>query len=497
MTSAIKQLDELTTEVQAMAWGKPVSPESPAAVSADDSGVITSLKQQLLDQIDAARAQLDLKIDEARAALESAVVGMLPEQLQRPWISASAQICLDLETHPELLQSASVRTGAGLCGQELDFQRQRAERMRKDFAQFIGVAAATVDERDIPVIGVAGSGGGFRAMVSTVGSYRAMYQAGLLQCIMYDAAVSGSSWAVGALHTYGNGDPHKVLGNLRLAMPSSVFSTANLMAFVSENGSIAQRVFADMAARYLLSAAESDDDTRVDDTPAVAEGDSIGSVSRQQERESVVGMALNEVVRRGQHLAKAVLPEYFWSSRSAEPAPAAMPATTNDLLLVAKNALKSMSVPPVSVVELYGALLFKQLIVQHAADEDGQVHLTLDPRWTKLSAQRAAVDRGLQPMPLYTAVRHFIGSNDNSTEQAAGDHKYQWFEFSPYEVGSIDHGAWIPAWAFGRPMKDGKEQYRVGEVHFGSILGTVASAFCASVDAMATEVYLAVPERLR
>ncbi|KAJ1663000.1 hypothetical protein GGF38_003248, partial [Coemansia sp. RSA 25] len=315
MTSAIKQLDELTTEVQAMAWGKPVSPESPAAVSADDSGVITSLKQQLLDQIDAARAQLDLKIDEARAALESAVVGMLPEQLQRPWISASAQICLDLETHPELLQSASVRTGAGLCGQELDFQRQRAERMRKDFAQFIGVAAATVDERDIPVIGVAGSGGGFRAMVSTVGSYRAMYQAGLLQCIMYDAAVSGSSWAVGALHTYGNGDPHKVLGNLRLAMPSSVFSTANLMAFVSENGSIAQRVFADMAARYLLSAAESDDDTRVDDTPAVAEGDSIGSVSRQQERESVVGMALNEVVRRGQHLAKAVLPEYFWSSR--------------------------------------------------------------------------------------------------------------------------------------------------------------------------------------
>ncbi|KAJ2334558.1 hypothetical protein GGI00_001796, partial [Coemansia sp. RSA 2681] len=268
MTSAIKQLDELTTEVQAMAWGKPVSPESPAAVSADDSGVITSLKQQLLDQIDAARAQLDLKIDEARAALESAVVGMLPEQLQRPWISASAQICLDLETHPELLQSASVRTGAGLCGQELDFQRQRAERMRKDFAQFIGVAAATVDERDIPVIGVAGSGGGFRAMVSTVGSYRAMYQAGLLQCIMYDAAVSGSSWAVGALHTYGNGDPHKVLGNLRLAMPSSVFSTANLMAFVSENGSIAQRVFADMAARYLLSAAESDDDTRVDDTPA-------------------------------------------------------------------------------------------------------------------------------------------------------------------------------------------------------------------------------------
>ncbi|KAJ2745156.1 hypothetical protein GGI20_002381 [Coemansia sp. BCRC 34301] len=490
MTSAMKQLDELTTEVQAMTWGRPASP---AEASTDDSRAGTSLKQQLLDQIGAAQAQLGQKLDEARAALESAVQGMLPEQLQRPWISASAQLCLDLETHPELLQSASVRTGAGLCGQELDFQRQRAERMRKDFAQFIGVAAATVDERDIPVIGVAGSGGGFRAMVSTVGSYRAMYQAGLSRCVMYDAAVSGSSWAVGALHTYGNGDPHKVLGNLRLAMQSSVFGTANLMVFVSEHGDIAQRVFADIAARYLLSAAESEgDDAQVEDGVLEPE-------SRQQEQKGVVGMALDDFARRGQQLVEAVLPEYFWSSRSAEsPTAATVPATTGDLLLAAKATLQSMSVPPVSVVELYGSLLFKQLIVQHTADEDKKVHLALDPRWTKLSAQRTAVDRGLQPMPLYTAVRHFIGSNDNSTEQSAGgDHKYQWFEFSPYEVGSIDHGAWVPTWAFGRPMKDGKEQYRVGEVHFGSILGTVASAFCASVDAMATEIYLAVPERVR
>ncbi|KAJ2752402.1 hypothetical protein GGI19_003853 [Coemansia pectinata] len=494
MTSAMKQLDELTMEVQAMAWGKPAPTEPTTASDVDSNSASTSLKQQLLDQIGAAQAQLGQKIDEARAALENAVQGMLPEQLQRPWISASAQLCLDPETHPELSQSASVRIGADLCGQEHDFRQQRTERMRKDFAQFIGVAAATVDERDIPVIGVAGSGGGFRAMVSTVGSYRAMYQAGLSQCVMYDAAVSGSSWAVGALHTYGNGDPHKVLSNLRLAMQSSMFGTANLMAFVSENGGIAQRVFADMAARYLLSAAETD--TTQEDTSAVESKD-VEPVSRQHEGTSVIGMVFDEVVRRGQQVAESVLPEYFLITRSAEPIAAPAPATVSDYFQTAKKALQSMPIPPVSVVELYGALLFKHLIVQHTAGEDEQVRLTLDPRWTKLSAQRTAVDRGLQAMPIYTAVRHFIGSNDNSTEQSASDHKYQWFEFSPYEVGSIDHGAWVPSWAFGRPMKNGREQYRVGEVHFGSILGAVASAFCASVDAMATEIYMAAPTALR
>ncbi|KAJ2243276.1 hypothetical protein GGI13_006660, partial [Coemansia sp. RSA 455] len=305
MTSAMKQLDELTMEVQGMAWGKPAPTESTSASDVDSNNTGTSLKQQLLDQIGAAQAQLGQKIDETRAALENAVQGMLPEQLQRPWISASAQLCLDLETHPELLQSASVRIGTDICGQEHDFRQQRAERMRKDFAQFIGVAAATVDERDIPIIGVAGSGGGFRAMVSTVGSYRAMYQAGLSQCVMYDAAVSGSSWAVGALHTYGNGDPHKVLGNLRLAMQSSVFSMENLMAFARENCDIAQRVFADMAARYLLSAAETDN--AQEDTSAV-ESQDVAPISRQQEGTSVIGMAFDEILRRGQQVAESVLP---------------------------------------------------------------------------------------------------------------------------------------------------------------------------------------------
>ncbi|KAI8325464.1 FabD/lysophospholipase-like protein [Martensiomyces pterosporus] len=336
---------------------------------------------------------------------------MLPDQLRRPWLSACAGLYLDRDIYPEIGKPAECRLGSSICSEEAEFRQKRAERVRKDFAEFIGVPEAAIDSRDVPVIAVAGSGGGFRAMVSSIGSLRAMYSAGLLQCVMYNAAVSGSSWAFAALHTYANGNPYAVLDNVRQAMQSSMFNTSSLVSFVTNNDNVAKR-----------------------------------------------------------------------------------------LLAAAKNTLLSMSVPPLSIVELYGALLFKQLLVQRTADADGNPKLSLDPQWMKLSSQRNGVDSGDLPMPIYTAVRHFIGSTDNQAKDAAAEgshHRYQWFEFSPYEVGSIEHGAWVPTWGLGRPMENGKDLLRVGEIHFGSIMGTVASAFCASVKAMVMEIYLACPGPVR
>ncbi|KAJ2757664.1 hypothetical protein IWQ56_006204 [Coemansia nantahalensis] len=154
--------------------------------------------------------------------------------------------------------------------------------------------------------------------------------------------------------------------------------------------------------------------------------------------------------------------------------------------------------PPLSIVELYGALLFRKLLVQHGrgAEDGGPPELDLGPQWVRLSAQRALVDQGRLPMPIYTAVRHFLGTNDNDPAQAQS-RRYEWFELSPYEVGSIDHGAWVASWAFGRPMAGGREQLRIGEAHFGSILGAVSSAFCASAKAMVMELYLAAPAVVR
>ncbi|KAJ2724402.1 hypothetical protein GGI07_002003 [Coemansia sp. Benny D115] len=505
VSGAKERLDALSQKVQGMDWasfsantGKEGSDTDtdtddtdqatkPAAASGD------SIKDQLLIQIGAVQSQLNQKIDSTRAALGEAVHGMLPEQLQRPWVTACAQICLNQEIHPELLQSASVRLGSGLCGQEADFQEKRLEHIRTHFAEFIRVAADDIDPRDIPVIGVAGSGGGFRAMVSTIGSYRAMYEAGLAQCVMYDAAVSGSSWAVAALHTYGEGDPLRVLDSVRKAMQSSMFSTTNLFSFVSENDSIAQRVFNDIAARYLLAAAKADDDLAEEKrrTAEKTAADEKGAVAGN----GVFSRVAGEIMRQGSRVADLVVPEPLRGLYLGNSAAKAS-LTVDELIQSAKETLRTMSVPPMSIVELYGALLFKQLIVQHTEEPDGKSVLRLDPRWMKLSSQREAVDRGDLPMPIYTAVRHFLGSDDNDPG-ASQTHGYQWFEFSPYEVGSIDHGCWVPTWAFGRPIKNGKEQFKIGEIHFGSIMGTVASAFCASVKAMVMEIYLAVPSAVR
>ncbi|KAJ2353460.1 hypothetical protein GGF43_003494, partial [Coemansia sp. RSA 2618] len=509
LTDAKEKLDGLASQVQHLDWSAFTSfathePDAAAAARESSEQIAeptdvaraSKVKSRLLAQIGAVQAQLNGRIDDAAAALGSAVQNMLPLQLQRAWIAECARACIDQELHPDLLESTSVRISPDICGQELDFQATRAETILQSFAEFIGVPASSIDVRDIPVIGIAGSGGGFRAMVATLGSYCAMHQAGLAQCVTYDAAVSGSSWAVAALHTYANGDPFKVLESVHEAMKTSMFSTANLSDFVNEHDSTAKRVFADLAARYLLSAANSDDSqpaTQSKDGELGAQGTQPGST---QASATLLDRIVDEAARRAYQAADTLLPEKYRSWIDGYQ-PASVPLTIDELLQTAKSTVRTMSVPPLSVVDLYGALLFRKLIVQHKkTNGDEKPDLELDPKWVKLSAQRPAVDQGALPMPIYTAVRHFIGTDDNDPDKVLG-HKYQWFEFNPYEVGSIDHGAWIPSWAFGRPMENGREQFKVGETHFGSILGAASSAFCASVDAMVMELYMAVPSIVR
>ncbi|KAJ2851779.1 hypothetical protein J3B02_003533 [Coemansia erecta] len=506
VTSARKRLEELSQKVQRMDWksfsvnedkgipeksGIPVLDEAATedgeiaiAKAKVESG--NSIKQHLLEQINAVQAHLGQKVDQTRLALEEAVHRMLPEQLQRPWVTACAQNCLDQDIHSELLQSATVRFGNGICDSEAEFRAKRLKLIRRDFAEFIRIPEASVDYRDIPIIGVAGSGGGFRAMVSTIGSYRTMHQVGLAQCVMYDAAVSGSSWAMAALHTYAQGDPCKVVENVRNAMQYSMFSTSNLLSFVKGNDSIAKRVFTDMAARYLLAAA------KIEDAGKSQSDTDIRSVDANSNSNDNQGTLIGGLLTR---VADAIVPDQLQHLYRKEPI-VPSPLTIDELVQVTKTTVKTVSVPPMSIVELYGALLFKQLIVQHENASESKSELRLDSRWMKLSSQGGAVEQGVLPMPIYTAVRHFLGTDDNKPENVE-DHRYQWFEFNPYEVGSIDHGMWIPTWAFGRPMVNGKEQFKIGETHFGSIMGMVSSAFCASVKAMVMEFYMAVPEAVR
>ncbi|KAJ1960900.1 hypothetical protein GGI12_003547, partial [Dipsacomyces acuminosporus] len=489
------KLETLSAEIQDSNWG--VLPPTTQTESSPAANVL--LKDQLLEQISDLRAQLNDQISDMRDAIGDAVQGALPEQLQRPWVDSCARLYLDRAIYPEINDNIELRYSTDICNDEAEFRRRRAEQIRKDFAEFIGVAEATIDARDIPIIAVAGSGGGFRAMVSSIGSFRAMYDAGLFQCITYNAAVSGSSWALAALHTYGNNNPYTVLENVRRAMQSSMFSTANLVSLVTKNDDIAKKTFADMAARYIIATGINEDTLVTKQTEAPDGAHASSSNTATAEQAGLIDRLISETKRQIGRLAELGSPN---QSRTKAELQAELqvlaPSTMDELLAVAKSALHKLSAPSFSIVELYGALLFKQLIVQRTVDADGNLKLFLDPQWMKLSSQRKGLDAGEMPMPIYTAVRHFIGSTDNQADIVEDEHhRYEWFELNPFEVGSIDHGAWAPTWGFGRPVENGKELFRIGELHFGSIMGTVASAFCASVKAMVMEVYLVAPGPVR
>lgn len=66
----------------------------------------------------------------------------------------------DPTVHPEVEWDAEVRLGEDLCIAERAFIGERLRAMRKPFAALMGVDEKEVDERDIPVVAIAGSGGG-------------------------------------------------------------------------------------------------------------------------------------------------------------------------------------------------------------------------------------------------------------------------------------------------------------------------------------------------
>ena len=121
----------------------------------------------------------------------------------------------DSELHPEITRVASVRQGNDLCPQEAQFLAARKRYTRDHFARYLDLDPSEVHPEDVPVVGLGGSGGGYRAMIGLLGYCAEMKRAGLWDLITYVAGVSGTCWSMATYYNLGDREWDEVIEHLK------------------------------------------------------------------------------------------------------------------------------------------------------------------------------------------------------------------------------------------------------------------------------------------
>ncbi|KAJ3218582.1 hypothetical protein HDU81_000561 [Chytriomyces hyalinus] len=111
------------------------------------------------------------------------------------------------------------------------------------------------------------------------------------------------------------------------------------------------------------------------------------------------------------------------------------------------------------------------------------------------------VEDGTAPLPIYSAVTFGGRPMTEKTRNLHPREKYQWVEFTPYEMGlisSVDHddGIWIPMNAFGREFRGGVSRSDDLEVALGILLGVFGSAFTANLQRILQELQDDLPKEV-
>ncbi|KAH8099985.1 FabD/lysophospholipase-like protein [Cristinia sonorae] len=346
---------------------------------------------------------LDFSTIQSRVSALFLELGLGPGSLYSEIVHEPA----DPTIHPEIEWDAEVRLGNDLCISERAFLHERRRAMREPFAKLIGVSVEEVDERDLPVVAIAGSGGGYRAMLNTVGSLIGAQATGVLPCTSYVAGVSGHCWALAVMY------------------------------------------------------------------PGVA------------------GYSPRDV---GQHLKERIDTSYL----DMVTLEALTTPPTNKFLLAGLLRKAAGPTGMASLVDVYGTLLASRLFVPTDIGKMDSQHLSLH-------LIRRKIDNGQLPLPIFTAVQNVTSSDnivaiqlaekekalsvdaarttllDKAEATLAKEIRCLWYEFTPFEIGCDEVGAWIPSWAFGRRFEAGRNSERRPELGLTILSGIFGSAFCASL----------------
>ena len=89
--------------------------------------------------------------------------------------------------------AAVVRVGNELHAEEQAYLVKRKPKVKVALEKMLG---RSLEDLYVPTIAIVGSGGGYRAMLGTIGSLLAAEKIGLLDATTYITALSGATWAV-------------------------------------------------------------------------------------------------------------------------------------------------------------------------------------------------------------------------------------------------------------------------------------------------------------
>ncbi|KAK4554119.1 hypothetical protein LTR86_008960 [Recurvomyces mirabilis] len=172
-------------------------------------------------------------------------VRLLPDWLDKlqnelsmaPW-SLSWEIweeAHDPQINPEIMWDAKVRLSKDLCAEEQSFLRQRQRQTAAALGRYLGLSESEVDPRDVPIIGMCGSGGGLRALVAGASSYLSAAEDGLFDCVTYTAGVSGSCWLQTLyFSSIGRQDYGAILAHLKDRVGIHIASPPSLLHLLSQ-----------------------------------------------------------------------------------------------------------------------------------------------------------------------------------------------------------------------------------------------------------------------
>ncbi|CAH1802387.1 unnamed protein product, partial [Owenia fusiformis] len=111
-------------------------------------------------------------------------------------IEVDVMLRVDFDTDPDLRYSLC------LSDDEKRFVDVRRRNVIESMNSLLGSDCAPQTLWEVPTIGILGSGGGFRAMVGLAGAMKALYDSNILDCAMYVAGLSGSTWYLSTLYSH-------------------------------------------------------------------------------------------------------------------------------------------------------------------------------------------------------------------------------------------------------------------------------------------------------